>query len=150
MRLINIRDEREKKENEKIAEWVSVIFPGSRASAETYKELVKLYLNKSPNKQSGRADVISDVGFGFSQVFPILVQLAIMPKGSTLIIEQPELHLHPKAQVALALIFTNAAKHGKRLIIESHSEHLLRGIHVQISRVRKTNNQIANTHASVI
>lgn len=127
---------RYKDASEQIAEWVNVVFPGAVATAETYKELVKLYLNKSSSVNQYHSDVISDVGFGFSQVFPILVQLAIMPKGSTLIVEQPELHLHPKAQVALAYVFSNAARQGKRLIIESHSEHLLRGIQVQISRER--------------
>lgn len=113
-----------------LSRWIEIVFPGKKTVTETFAELVKLRVSSSVN---GAGDVISDVGFGFSQVFPILVQAAVMPPGSTLIIEQPELHLHPMAQAGLARVIASAAKMGRRFIIETHSEHFLRGLQLSIS-----------------
>ena len=68
---------------------------------------------------------IADVGFGASQALPILVVLATAPPGSTILIEQPELHLHPRAQVAMAdLLIEAVVSRGLQVVMESHSEHM--------------------------
>lgn len=70
--------------------------------------------------------LITDVGFGVSQVIPALVLLNYAPRGSIVILEQPEIHLHPAVQAALADVILSTAKNrGIQVIIESHSEHLL-------------------------
>lgn len=70
--------------------------------------------------------LITDVGFGVSQVLPILVLCYFVPEGSTILLEQPEIHLHPAVQSGLADVFIDVAKRRRiQLIIESHSEHLL-------------------------
>ena len=76
---------------------------------------------------------LTDVGFGISQVLPILVQAYLSPKNSITIIEQPEIHLHPKMQAWLtdALIHI-ALKEKKRFIIETHSDALIRRIRLRI------------------
>lgn len=83
---------------------------------------------------------LPDVGFGISQVLPVLVQCFYAPANSTIIMEQPELHLHPKAQSALADVVIdaiNAREDGKdrniQLIIETHSEHFLRRLQRRIA-----------------
>lgn len=68
---------------------------------------------------------IADVGFGVSQVLPILVEGLAMTKGNTLILEQPEIHLHPKMQMDMADFLIAIARQGKRLIIETHSDHII-------------------------
>jgi hypothetical protein len=68
---------------------------------------------------------ITDMGFGVSQVIPVIVQSHLMPQYSTLILEQPEIHLHPKAQAALGDLFIDRALKKRKFIIETHSEHLL-------------------------
>lgn len=78
--------------------------------------------------------LITDVGFGVSQILPVLVLCYYMPEGSTIILEQPEIHLHPSAQVILADVFVEVVKRKKsQIIIESHSEHLLRRIQRRIA-----------------
>jgi predicted ATPase len=71
--------------------------------------------------------LITDVGFGVSQVLPVLVLSYYAPEGSTILLEQPEIHLHPTVQLRLADVFIDAMNVRKiQFIIESHSEHLLR------------------------
>jgi predicted ATPase len=75
---------------------------------------------------------LTDVGFGVSQVLPALVQAFYAPPGSTVWMEQPEIHLHPQAQSNLADVFISAVKsyegsvpRNMQLIVETHSEHFL-------------------------
>lgn len=83
---------------------------------------------------------LPDVGFGVSQVLPVLVQCFYAPANSIIIIEQPEIHLHPAAQSILADVLIdviNSKENGKdrniQLIIETHSEHFLRRLQRRIA-----------------
>lgn len=76
--------------------------------------------------EHGSEVLLTDVGFGISQVLPVITLLQYVPEGSTVILEQPEIHLHPLAQAGLADLIIQASKHRKvQIILESHSEHLL-------------------------
>jgi len=78
--------------------------------------------------------LITDVGFGLSQVLPVLVLCYYAPEGSVLLLEQPELHLHPSAQSWLADIFIEVVQNRKvQIIVESHSEHFLRRLQRRIA-----------------
>ncbi len=68
---------------------------------------------------------LSDVGFGASQIIPILIESILANENSLIIIEQPELHLHPEAQATLADLFIECATQGTQFLIETHSEHLM-------------------------
>lgn len=83
---------------------------------------------------------IPDVGFGVSQVLPVIVQSFYARENSTVIIEQPELHLHPAVQQNLADMFIGAVKsrqggsdRGVQFLIESHSEHFLRRLQRRVA-----------------
>ena len=78
-------------------------------------------------KYKGGPEVrLTDVGFGVSQVLPVLVLCYYVPKGSILILEQPEAHLHPKVQSELADLLIEVVKNRQlQIILESHSEHLI-------------------------
>jgi len=79
--------------------------------------------------------LLPDVGFGVSQILPVLANCALLPEGSTLLLEQPEIHLHPFAQAALADVLIDAiTNRNLQIIVESHSEHLLRRIQRRIAR----------------
>lgn len=80
---------------------------------------------------------ITDVGFGISQVLPVLVLIYYAPRQSTILLEQPELHLHPSAQIALADTLIDAVlKNGVQIILESHSEHLLMRLQRRVAEGR--------------
>jgi predicted ATPase len=78
--------------------------------------------------------LITDVGFGVSQILPVLVLCYYAPEYSTIILEQPEIHLHPSVQSGLADVFIDVIKtRNLQIILESHSEHLLRRLQRRIA-----------------
>ena len=85
--------------------------------------------------RGGARDLVSiaDVGFGVSQCLPVLVALLAARRGQLVYIEEPEMHLHPRAQVALAQILTDAANRGVRVVIETHSSLLLLGVQALVA-----------------
>lgn len=93
-------------------------------------------------KNNGSSSYVSlpDIGFGVSQVLPVIVQLFYAPSNSLIIMEQPELHLHPKAQSELADVVIDAIKsHEKgkarnlQVVLETHSEHFLRRLQRRVA-----------------
>ncbi len=93
---------------------------------------------------------LTDVGFGVSQVLPALVQAFYAPRGSTIWMEQPEIHLHPMAQSNLADAFISAVQsyedenpRGTQLIIETHSEHFLTRLQRRVAEGTIKPNDIA-------
>lgn len=68
---------------------------------------------------------IANSGFGISQVLPILVEGLLQKQGETLLLEQPEIHLHPAAQMQIADFLLAMVQHGKGLIVETHSDHII-------------------------
>ncbi|MCE2695906.1 MAG: DUF3696 domain-containing protein [Nostocales cyanobacterium LE14-WE4] len=77
---------------------------------------------------------LTDVGFGVSQILPIIVECLRMPEGETIILEQPEIHLHPSLQSKLADFFVCMAKSGKNLVVETHSEHFIYRLCLRIAQ----------------
>ena len=93
---------------------------------------------------------ITDVGFGVSQVLPVLVQAYYCPPNSTVWMEQPEIHLHPQVQAELADVFISAIRSREdgnarnvQMIIESHSEHFLNRLQRRIAEGEITPDDVA-------
>jgi predicted ATPase len=74
---------------------------------------------------AGVESTIKHVGFGVSQVLPIIVEGLRLKEGETLILEQPEIHLHPLIQSQLTDFLISLVEQGKQVIIETHSDHLI-------------------------
>ena len=88
-------------------------------------EPFQLEVRKWGKRRKGAKRNLIDVGYGVSQVLPLLVQL-IDPDGySMFLLQQPEVHLHPSAQAALGSLFCTVAASGSQLIIETHSEYII-------------------------
>jgi len=86
---------------------------------------------------------LADIGFGASQLLPILVQGIYAKDNSVLLIEQPEIHLHPRVQAMLADFFIDIAKQRKQLIVETHSEHLLLRLQRRIAEGKFSSDDLA-------
>lgn len=127
------------KDNEEIKEQVNEWLKKFNLNVEVNK-LEDILHKLTVNQNSLKLD-ITDVGFGISQVLPVIIQGFLSYENSITLIEQPEIHLHPKMQADLADLFIDIAvkKYGKNktkyknLVIETHSEYLLRRLRRRIS-----------------
>ncbi len=99
---------------------------------------IEILVNRFPVK-SGRLPTkidlvnIADVGFGVSQVLHVLVALLVAKPGQLVYLEEPELHLHPRAQQALATVLADAANRGVRVVAETHSSILLLAVQTLVA-----------------
>lgn len=101
-----------------------------------YRAMVKTS-PKSPSTS------LTDVGFGVSQVLPALVLLYYVPERSTVLLEQPEIHLHPAVQSALADVMLNVAKvRNVQILVESHSEHLMRRLQRRVAEEQVSSDDV--------
>ncbi len=128
------------KENEKLAKLSKDLERLGLTWKVTAKQIndaqVEIQVGRLPRAAKGGArDLvnIADVGFGVSQTLPVLVALLVAEPGQLVYIEEPEIHLHPRAQTALAQILADAAIRGVRVVIETHSQLLLLGIQTLVA-----------------
>jgi predicted ATPase len=107
-----------------------------RAEPVTHTQ-VQLKVGRLPHaKRGGAHDLVSiaDVGFGVSQTLPVIVALLVAQPGQAVYLEQPEIHLHPRAQTGMAELLSEAAQRGVRVIAETHSSLLLRAIQTLVAK----------------
>jgi hypothetical protein len=98
---------------------------------------VQLKVGRLPHpKRGGAYDLVSiaDVGFGVSQTLPVIVALLVAQPGQAVYLEQPEIHLHPRAQTRMGKLLSEAARRGVRVIVETHSSLLLRAIQTLVAK----------------
>ncbi len=114
------------------AEWLSYILDGARIEIKGQdKESSVLYMLVN-NRNNSYQYKPANVGFGYSYILPLIVTGLIAKVGDTIIIENPEAHLHPKAQSRIAEFFSKVSSCGIQVFIESHSEHILNGLRVSV------------------
>jgi hypothetical protein len=100
---------------------------------------VELLVGRLPRAQRGGSrDLvnIADVGFGVSQTLPVIVALIAARPGQLVYLEQPEIHLHPRAQATFANLVLRAVSRGVRVIVETHSSLFIRAIQTLVAEGR--------------
>jgi len=111
-------------------EWLKKILGGAKLELKgKEREHTVLNLLFNTRDSEGRYRP-SNVGFGYTYILPIVVSGLIAKSGEILIVENPEAHLHPKAQSELTKFLALVASCGVQVFIESHSEHVLNAIRV--------------------
>ena len=100
---------------------------GYRLDVRLFKNspLLQIGVRDRDGEGGGQVYNLKDVGFGLSQVLPVLAQCYAGSTHRTLLLEQPELHLHPRAQADLGDLLIDALSRRHQFLIETHSEHLL-------------------------
>jgi predicted ATPase len=127
---------------EKVNKWLNTFH--LNLSVDELKDVI----HKIKIKQHGLNLDITDVGFGISQILPVIVQGFLSVPASITLIEQPEIHLHPLMQAELADLFIDIigqaeSSDSKTLLIETHSEYLLKRLRRRISEGKLNSDQIA-------
>ena len=120
---------------ERVAAWLKTLRLISEFHVEPVaKDGGNIYRVKVRRNPQSPDVLITDVGFGVSQILPAIVLCYYAPEGSIIILEQPEIHLHPAVQAGLADVFIDAVNtRNIQIIFESHSEHLLKRLQRRIA-----------------
>jgi predicted ATPase len=111
--------------------WLNFIFDGAKLNLDEVPKTNLLTLKISTNNTT-EYFTPTNVGFGYSYILPILISGLIAKKGEIIIIENPEAHLHPAAQSNLSKFLTLVSLNGIQIFIESHSEHVLNGLRIEV------------------
>lgn len=121
---------------EKVNDWLVKSKMGKKIEIDEISD--RHYEIRIENYFTGEKQNIADVGYGHSQVLPILIGGYSLTAGSMFILEQPELHLHPKAQAELGDFFADIYESNIQTILETHSEHLILRLqqHVAEGRIK--------------
>ncbi|MCH8290329.1 DUF3696 domain-containing protein [Candidatus Poribacteria bacterium] len=120
--------------DERILDWLQTMELIHSYTLQPVRDKEKDYEFCVKMRMGGPEVQMADIGFGVSQILPVLILCYYVPEGSILILEQPEVHLHPKVQADLADVFIDVVKERNvQIILESHSEHLLRRLQQRIA-----------------
>lgn len=124
--LLSARVKRRGQNEERISAWLREMKLAHSFSLESQGDDGKDYEIRIRKNAESPAVPLVDMGYGLSQFLPVLVLCYYVPEGSTLILEQPGIHLHPMVQSLLADLLIEVVTERKlQVIVESHSEHLL-------------------------
>lgn len=119
---------------DQVAAWMNEVSPGvilnTRYVAEANKYILDYQFEFGELKTNSFKP--KNVGFGISYVLPVIVALLTAPESKTLILENPESHIHPKGQAELGRMIGLASKAGAQILVETHSDHIINGIRVAV------------------
>lgn len=117
---------------DQVSAWMSEISPGIKLNAQLLPliEKAKLEISYSGDRLISEPFLPVNVGFGIPYVLPLITELLISDDKTLLLIENPESHLHPKGQTAIAQLIALASENGCQIICESHSDHVINGVRV--------------------
>lgn len=114
--------------------WLNHIVPGMRLDLreEPALDLLRIGYEFSNLFGWGRQYRATNVGFGLSYVLPVVLALLASKQDDLVLLENPEAHLHPGAQYELGALIAAAARSGTQVLIETHSDHILNAVRVQV------------------
>lgn len=117
--------------------WMGEICPGVRIEAAVieHTDLVRLSFQfASTGHPVSATRRPTNVGFGLTYVLPVIIACLTATPGSMILIENPEAHVHPQGQIAMARLTCAAAATGAQVIVETHSDHILNGVRLAVKR----------------
>ncbi|WP_367599197.1 DUF3696 domain-containing protein [Pseudomonas fulva] len=121
-----------------------IVTPGFEINLTDHKNLDKVSNTFPIGGKSVNEIRPVNTGFGISYVLPIVLALLCTHEGGHLLIENPEVHLHPAAQSKLAELLTMASTCGIQVIVETHSDHIINGMRAHVKE-----NAIQNGHVTI-
>jgi predicted ATPase len=122
--------------------WANELFPGAQGNALSIDKtsLMRLELRIGETGDWRRP---SNIGYGLTYAFPVIVAGLLAKQGQILIIDSPEAHLHPLGQSQMGCFLAKIAAAGVQVIIETHSDHVLNGIRLAVRNQIISNNKVS-------
>ena len=116
--------------------WLNEISPGVKLSIKDIKDIDYIKLGIQFEEMHGYTDEFLpvNVGFGITYVLPVILSILKAKPNDILILENPESHLHPKAQSKIGSLVAYAAQSGVQIFLETHSDHIINGIRVAVKK----------------
>jgi hypothetical protein len=102
-----------------------------RRGSEPFQVQIRKY-RRAGERIKGPPRNLIDVGYGVSQVLPVITEILRPGSPPMFLLQQPEVHLHPSAQASLGSFFCDAAAAGRQLIVETHSDHLIDRVRMDV------------------
>ena len=130
--------------DDRISDWLQKMDLAHSFSLDWTIQGAKEYEVRIQKSSASPAVTLVDMGYGLGQFLPVLVLCYYVPEGSTLILEQPGIHLHPKVQSQLAdLLIEVVNERNLQILVESHSEHFLNRLQRRIAEENITPDKTA-------
>lgn len=119
---------------DQVSAWMGRISPGIRLNTELLggDQEAKLKISYNEDWFVSATNAPINVGFGIPYVLPVITALLTANKDSLILLENPESHLHPRGQAAIAELMSKVASSGAQIICESHSDHIINGVRVSV------------------
>ena len=123
-----------------VSAWENVISKGVNVVVQPEGKAfsLKYSFSKPGEFIPGKEYSATNVGYGLSYALPVVVALLTTPIDGIVIIENPEIHLHPQGQAALAKLIALTAQTGVQVIVETHSDHIINGILVATKKFEES------------
>jgi predicted ATPase len=124
--------------------WMERLFPGFAADSEVYTMADQVRIGLALQRKSGQSLYVRppNTGFGLSYVVGVIVAGLVASPDTVLIVENPEAHLHPKAQSGIGEFLARVAAGGAQVFVETHSEHVLNGMRRMVKQTVLTPEKI--------
>jgi len=122
--------------------YMQMFFPGCGLTVQKVSQVNAVTLGLRTSDETDYHRPIH-VGFGFTQVFPIIVAALSATKGEVILIENPEVHLHPAGQALMGQFLASVSNAGVQVILETHSDHVLNGIRRSVRSKNITPDKVA-------
>ncbi|HET8658752.1 MAG TPA: DUF3696 domain-containing protein [Micromonosporaceae bacterium] len=128
--------------------WLQELCPGVNIEADDLRgtDLVRLsygFFGRSGIASSNIRYRPTNVGFGLTYALPIVVACLTAAPGSLVMLENPEAHLHPRGQSAMARLACLAAACGAQVLVETHSDHVLNGVRLAVKEQALDNTAVS-------
>ena len=127
-------DNNNRRLEEQVNSWLNELMPGVSIRAKRSMDTLTAQIQVENHFTKGEPVLATNIGFGISYVLPIIATGLIAEKGSFVIVENPEAHLHPAAQSKVSVFLAMLANSGVHVIIETHSDHIINGIQLATAK----------------
>ena len=125
-----------------VEERMRTFFPGCRLDIQPIPRTNAVTLGLRTSDATGFHSPVH-TGFGLTQTLPIVVAALSADQGDIILIENPEVHLHPAGQALMGQFMADIARAGIQVLVETHSDHVLNGVRRAVKESRLAANQVA-------